>query len=120
MLLCSFMSAVGCHISLQVTPTFLLMLALISLQTLCTVVQHHMQLIRQLQQQMWACLGSAAQASSTAVLVGLQQQYMRTAGAMLSNAAPCSITGRQATVLQTSIPCKLMRPACLSANGGQQ
>ncbi|KAA6417838.1 MAG: anaphase-promoting complex subunit 2-like [Trebouxia sp. A1-2] len=63
-----------------------------SLQALCTVVQHHMQLIRQLQQQMWACLGSAAQASSTAVLVGLQQQYMRTAGAMLSNAAPCSMT----------------------------
>ncbi|DBA88589.1 hypothetical protein WJX77_003031 [Trebouxia sp. C0004] len=63
-----------------------------SLQTLCTVVQHQMQLIRQLQQQMWACLGSAAQASSTAALVGLQQQYMRTAGAMLSNAAPCSMT----------------------------
>ena len=72
----------------------LLMLALTFLQTLCTAVQHHTQLIRQLQQQMWACLGSAAQASSTAVLVGLQQQYMRTAGAMLSNAAPCSMAGR--------------------------
>ena len=78
----------------------LLMLTLTLLQTLCAVVQHHMQLIRQLQQQMWVCLGSAAQASSTAVLVGLQQQYMRTAGALLSNASPCSMTGRQAALFQ--------------------
>lgn len=73
-----------------------------------------MQLIRQLQQQMWACLGSAAQASSTAVLVGLQQQYMRTAGALLSNAAPCSMTGGQAAVSNTSIPYKLMQVAHVS------
>ena len=52
-----------------------------------------MQLITQLQQQMWACLGRAAQSSSIAVLLGLQQQYMRAAGAMLSTAAPVPITG---------------------------
>ncbi len=66
---------------------------LVLLQELCAVVQHHMQLICQLQQQMWACLDGAAQASSTTVLLGLQQQYMRTAGAMLSIAAPISLTG---------------------------
>ena len=76
-----------------------------------------MQLIRQLQQQMWACLGSAAQASSTAVLVGLQQQYMRTAGALLSNAAPCSMTGRQAAILKHI---HTMQFAWVSVNGPQQ
>ena len=64
-------------------------------QALCSVVQHHMQLIKHLQRQMWSCLGGAAEAATTTVLLGLQQQYMRTASAMLSIAAPCSITGTQ-------------------------
>lgn len=62
-----------------------------SLQTLCAVVQHHLQLIKQLQQQMWALLGSPGPASASSVLLGLRQRYTRTAEAMLTCAAPISI-----------------------------
>lgn len=64
------------------------------LQTLCAVVQHHLQLIKQLQQQMWALLGSPGPASASSVLLGLRQRYTRTAEAMLTCAAPISIVGR--------------------------
>ena len=72
------------------------------LQTLCAVVQHHRQLIKQLQQQMWASLGSHGQASAASVLLGLQHRYTRTAEAMLTIAAPTSVVGMASAWLQTN------------------
>lgn len=63
------------------------------LQTLCAVVQHHLQLIKQLQQQMWASLGSPGQALAASMLLGLQHRYTQTAEAMLTIAAPTSVVG---------------------------
>lgn len=71
-------------------PSLLLMHIL---QTLCAVVQHHLQLIKQLQQQMWDTLGSPGQASAASVLLGLQHRYTRTAEAMLTIAAPTRVVG---------------------------
>lgn len=73
------------------------------LQTLCAVVQHHLQLIKQLQQHMWASMGSPGQASAASVLLGLQQRYTRTAEAMLTCAAPISIVGMFTTLQSVSL-----------------
>lgn len=71
------------------------------LQTLCAVVQRHLQLIKQLQQQMWGSLASPGQASAASVLLGLQHRYTRTAEALLMIAAPTSVVG-MACVWQTN------------------
>lgn len=66
-------------------------LLLHSLQALCSAVQHHLDLVSKLQQQMWAALSGTAQVSSANTLLGLRQDYMRMLGAVLSLAAPTSM-----------------------------
>lgn len=65
------------------------------LQALCSAVQHHLDLVSKLQQQMWAALSSTAQVSSANTLLGLRQDYMRMLGAVLTLAAPTSMKGMQ-------------------------
>ena len=64
------------------------------MQALCAVVQQHLQLIKQLQQQVWGLLSTSGQAACASILLGLQQRYSRTAEAVLSTAAPISIAGQ--------------------------
>lgn len=64
------------------------------LQALCAAVQHHLDLISKLQQQMWSCLGNTAQATSANILVGLQPSYLRAMGAIFTLAAPISMNGQ--------------------------